>query len=94
MSIRDDLVTQNEQSKIRIGQVVKKSLNGNFGEVLRALVNGMITEELSFNQDNPTMSADRHMGRCEGYNNILVKLEYMVSEMESLTQVEDEEVST
>jgi len=87
MSIREDLVTQDDQARIRIGQVVKRSMNGAFGEIFRALKNGLITEELTYNQTDNTMSADRHLGRCEAYTNMEVKLEQMIAEMEDLTKV-------
>lgn len=90
MAIKESLVRQNMQDKIDIGNVVKKALNGAFGEVLRALINGLVTRELTYNQEDSKIPADRKLGRCEAYNNVLLELERSVQEAEFLTApVED-----
>lgn len=96
MSIKDALVRQNESDKIEIGEVVKRTLNGKFGDILRAYVNGKITSESLYHQVNPMdrepLSAERILGRIEAYNNVIYNLEEMVQEAEELQRpVEDDE---
>ena len=96
MSIKDALVRQSETDRVEIGEVVKRTLNGKFGEILRAYINGMITESLQYHQTNPTdrmpLSADRILGRCEAYQNCIYGLETMVRDAEDLqTPIHEDE---
>ena len=95
MSIKEALVRQSVDDRVMIGDIVKKALNGKFGEVLRALVNGLTTECLEYNQVNPTdrmpLSAERLLGRMEAYHNIIYKLEAAISDSESLQLPEEQD---
>ena len=95
MSIKDALVRQEDGDRIEIGEVVKRTLNGKFGDVLRAFINGMVTRELKDSQSNPTdrmpLSAERVLGRCEAYQNCLYGLEEMIEDAEDLQRPQEEE---
>ena len=99
MSIKEALVNRSDSDKIEIGELVERTLNGKFGDVFRAFINGMITECLMYHQNNPTdrmpINADRLLGRCEAYQNCIYGLEAMVEDAKDLKkpapQEEEEE---
>lgn len=93
MSIKEALVRQDVQDKVQIGNVVRRTLNGQFGDILRAYINGVITGECLDTNSIPDniINADRRLGRIEAFNKVLVDLEFMVHEMEQLTQPEEED---
>lgn len=99
MNIKERLVRQSVEDKIEIGTIVRRAYDGKFGEVLRAYINGVRDKELLFNQTNPTtrppLNADRILGRCEAYTNVIVDMERMIQEADDLrrpiAKEEDEE---
>ena len=95
MSIKEALVRQETTDRIEIGEVVKRTLNGKFGDILRAYINGMVTKALRDSQDNPTdrmpLPSDRVLGRCEAYQNCLYGLEQMIVDAEELQVPQKEE---
>ena len=95
MSIKDALVRQDVGDRIEIGEVVKRTLNGKFGDILRAFINGMITSCLKDHENNPTdrmpLSADRLLGRAEAYQNCIYGLEQMVVDAEDMQRPQEEE---
>lgn len=96
MTIENALVNQTDSDRIEIGELVDRTMNGKFGDVYRAFINGLITECLTYNQDNPTdrmpISADRLLGRAEGYQNSIYGLEQMIQDGNDLKKpVVDEE---
>lgn len=95
MSIKDALVRREDEDRIEIGEVVKRTLNGKFGDIFRAYINGMVTRELKDSQSNPTdrlpLPSDRVLGRCEAYQNCLYGLEQMISDAEDLQRPEEDE---
>ena len=86
MKVKDRLVRQNEEDIIEIGRIVKTAYYGKFGEVLKAIVEGLVTEILTYHQSNPNdrmpMSAERLLGRLEGYQTIINKLEESIFQAE------------
>lgn len=88
--IKEALVRQEPDDVIEIGDIVRKALNGKFGEVFRAYINGMITKELTYHQNNTSevspINADRILGRAEAYQNCLYGLEVMISDADELKQ--------
>jgi len=96
MSIKDALVRQDDNDRIQIGEIVKRTMNGKFGEIFRAFINGLQTKEIEYNKTNPSdrmpLSADRLLGRIEGYHECLYGLERMIQDAEELqAPVEEEE---
>lgn len=62
--------------------ILKKFYNGKAGEIFRAIVNGLITQNLTIARDN--VSADRILGRCEAYQHIINLIEIAIEEGEEL----------
>lgn len=97
MKIKDALVRQTETDRVEIGEIVRRVYNGKFGEILRAYINGSVTKELTYNQVNPNdrspLSADRILGRCEAYNNVLLDLERMIQDADDLQRPQEDQAS-
>lgn len=92
MKVKDALVVQDEQSKILIGGVVKRTLNGQFGEIFRAYINGVITEEIEDSRIHPDLvDANRKLGRIEGYQKVLLDLETMIEQSDKLQEHDNDE---
>jgi len=74
--------------KLERGRIVRVAYEGKFGEVFRAFINGLITTSLKYHQVNPNdrapISAERLLGRCEGYQNVVDGLELIIYEAEEL----------
>lgn len=86
--IQDALARQDNQDKIYIGELIKRTHNGQYGEIFRALIDGLKTKELKYHQDNTPgrepLSADRVLGRMEAYQNILDELDFAIAVAEDL----------
>ena len=83
--------TDNDSVKER-GGIVDRALKGKFGEILFAFINALKDREFTFNQENSNVSADRRLGRCEGYTNIINGLGQMIADKDILeTPVRDDE---
>jgi len=91
MSIKDALVRQNNEDKILIGGIVKRVYNSQFGDILRAYIEGVKTKELLYHQDNGHISPDRILGRCEAYTNVIQDLERMIMDSEQIQEPLEEE---
>lgn len=85
----------NHADIIERGRIVQVAYEGQFGKVLRALVNGLISQGLVYHRDNAPdrvpMTAERILGRCEGYQEIIDKLEMMIEAKDQLETPIDEE---
>ena len=73
------------------GNIVEKALKGRFGDIISALINGLKDKELTYNQHDAIISADRRLGRCEGYVNVINSLYEMIDEKIRLETPEEEE---
>lgn len=97
MNIKERLVRQSPDDKIEIGRIVRQAYNGKFGEIIRAVINGRTTQEVIAHQFNPNdrapLHAERILGRIEGYNNVLLDLERMISEGEQYSAYKEPEES-
>lgn len=92
MRIKEALVRRDNDSKIMIGSAVERSMNGQFGEVFRAYINGVITAEIEASKFSPgQISSDRRLGRIEGYQTVLLDLEQMIEDKKDLARPEDVE---
>lgn len=80
-----DYIDSNEPRHILDrGNIVDKAMRGRFGEILTALINGLKDAEFTYNQTEFNIPADRRLGRCEGYTNILNSLYDMIDEKDRL----------
>lgn len=87
----EELLTEHStQSIIEIGQIMERFYNGQAGAVFRAIVNGLIREQISQMQDVIT-SSDRRLGRAEGFQMLQDQIELSISQMKSLTETLQEE---
>lgn len=82
--VEELLLERTPQSIIEIGQIMEKFYNGQSGEIFRAMVNGLIKEQVS-NLRDVTTSADRRLGRAEGIQMLQDAVELSISQMQSLT---------
>lgn len=73
---------KDRDSIIYVGNLVENTLNGPFGEVIRALTAGRIDIELRSNRDGK-LSSDRILGRCEMGNQLWHDLETFVIEKDA-----------
>lgn len=71
--------------------ILDRFYNSKAGEIVRAMVNGLITYNLTIDRQN--VSADRILGRCEAYQDIINKIELAIEEGNELRKSvgEDEE---
>jgi hypothetical protein len=77
---------------IYLGELVEKHLKGEFGEVLKALLVGRISMELS--KKSTAISSDRTLGRLEMANDLWQDLEQYVLDKDGLlTEIPKEEES-
>ncbi len=96
MNISERLIRREEQDILEIGNIIKATYYGQFGEVLKAIVDGLITYDLTLNQRNERdvvpLSSDRLLGRLEGYQTVINKLELAIQEADSLREpIEEDE---
>jgi hypothetical protein len=84
MNIKERMARRQQEDIIEIGRVAEKFYNGNAGEFFRAIVNGIVIENISNLQDTIT-SADRRLGRAEGANQVRDYIELAISEMKKQT---------
>lgn len=83
MTIEERLVRQSPEDILYIGHIVETAYLGEFGRVLNAIIEGLKTREIAYHQTNPTdrqpMSADRILGRIEGYQAVINELDLTIS---------------
>jgi hypothetical protein len=78
-------VNRSIDTTIQIGEVWDRFYNGSAGILFRALVNARIKEQVSQTQDNVT-SAERRLGRAEGFQMIQDDIEMAIAQMNELTK--------
>lgn len=76
---------QEKQEIIYIGELVEKTLKGEFGAVLKALTAGRVSQELQ-NAKSSGIPSDRILGRCEMAENLWNDLEQFVLDKDKLLQ--------
>lgn len=89
MTIAERLVRRSNEDKIYVGELVGRVYGTEFGEVIRALINGLITKELSMK--DVRFAEGRLLGRCEGYQEVINNIEQMIAEAEALKMPVEEE---
>ena len=69
---------------IHVGNVVEKALQGEIGSILRALLRGRSSMELSESRlQGGTLNADRFLGRLDAYEKIWTDLEQYVHDKDA-----------
>lgn len=85
MKIEERMVRRTQEDVIEIGQVADKFYNGQAGALFRAIVNAIVLEQISQEQDTIT-NADRRLGRAEGANKVRDYIEMAIVDMKKLTE--------
>ena len=91
MTIEEKMSRNNNLDQIEIGQIIDSVLKGNFGEVLRAMIEGMKANYLEISENLVALSADRTLGRIESLNKLQDRLDYAVEIARQLQEEEKEE---
>jgi len=78
--------SDSSEDKIYLGQLVEKATQGEFGDLLRIIINGITAEELAKSSIDAKMPADRYLGRIEGLNILQDKLILMIDIKNSLVE--------
>lgn len=82
--VEEMMVRRSSEDVIEIGESLRKFYNGQAGTIVRAIMNGLIKDQITAPQDNVT-SADRRLGRAEGIQLLQDQIEYAIAQMEQLT---------
>lgn len=91
MKIEERMIRRTQEDTIEIGRVAEKFYESESGSLFRAIINAIILEQISQEQDIST-NADRRLGRAEGANKVRDYIEMAILDMKKLTtpQVDDE----
>ena len=93
MTIRERIIRRLPEDIIYLGDLVEKHMYGEFGEVLDALTQGRINEEVL--KERNGVSPDRILGRCEMAARLSQDLEqYVVDRDEIMKPLEMKEKET
>lgn len=94
MTIEERLLRRDTEDLIYIGELVEKMLLQETGSILKALTNGRISHEAETSAKSG-LSAERHLGRIEAYQQVMNDLETFVTDMKKLKEpieVKEEQV--
>ena len=86
MKLQERITRNNIDDQIYLGQVVEKGTTGEFGDLLRLLVNGVYDDQLAESIRDSKMPADRFLGRMESLKILQDKLILMIDLKNSLTE--------
>lgn len=78
--MEEALLRQNDEDIIYIGNIAEQLYYGAGGELLRAIIKGMVTQESRRYKDEIKTPADRCLGRIEAYNNIIDSIEQSIAD--------------
>lgn len=91
MTFEEKMRRNSLEDQIEIGQVVDKATKGNFGTILRLVINGMIAENLALQYDGGKVNSDRILGRIEELNKLQERLDRCVEIKNQLTDIRKED---
>lgn len=79
MTFEEKLRRNDISDQVEIGQIVDTALQGNFGNLLRCIINGIVAEQLENSRRNPqVINADRALGRIESLDQLTERLDAIV----------------
>lgn len=84
MKIEDRIIRRNQEDIIEIGSSLEKFYNGSAGTIVRAIANAITMEQFTNIEDNIT-SSDKRLGRAEGINMLIHRIELAIDDMQRLT---------
>ena len=93
MTFEEKLKRNNTEDQIEVGQVVDDALKGNFGNLLRCIINGIIAEQIEISRRSGTQGipAERALGRIESLSLLTDRLDLAVDIKNQLTAEKQEE---
>ena len=83
MTIEERIVRNNQEDVIWIGMALDSFYNSDAGTIFRAMANA-ITHEQFINTDDHVTPADKKLGRAEGVNLIIERIERAIEDMNRL----------
>jgi len=79
MTFEEKLRRNDVSDQIEIVQIVDTALQGNFGVLLRCIINGIVAEQLEKSRRNPQIiTSDRALGRIESLDQLTERLDQIV----------------
>jgi len=79
MTFEERLKRNDISDQVEIGQIVDDALKGNFGDLLRCIINGIVAEQLENSRRNPQIiNSDRALGRIESLDQLTERLDQIV----------------
>ena len=90
-SLAEKISRNDLQDQIYLGTVVQNATNGEFGTLLNLLVNGLIEEELALSISDKDVNSDRVLGRIEGVQKVIDRIESCIVRKDHLTEDMKEE---
>lgn len=92
MTFEEKLRRNAPEDQIEIGQIVDTALQGNFGNLLRCIIAGIVAEQLENSRRTPQLiSSDRALGRIESLDQLTERLDAIVDIKNQLTAEKKEE---
>ena len=91
MKISEKMQRNDPLDQIEIGETIDRALKGNFGEVMKAIVEAMKAEYLTISERVVQLPADRTLGRLEALSALQDRLDYAVSISRQLKEEKKEE---
>ena len=85
MKIEERLVRREQEDIIEIGILLDRFYNSQTAVILRAIIDGVIQEQISQTHDTST-NADRRLGRAEGSHLVRERIEQSIADMKRLTE--------
>ncbi len=90
MTIEERMSRNEAEDQIYIGQLAEQHLRGEFGQMLRCIIEGIKDDKLYQSEKNSTLPADRTLGIIVGLAALQSRLEECVRTARSLTAQEKE----
>lgn len=78
MTFEEKIRRNSIEDQIEIGQIVENATSGEFGTILRLVINGMVAENLALQYDGGKINADRVLGRVEEITRLQERLDRCV----------------
>ena len=66
------------EDQLYIGELIEKATQGEFGQILKLIINGMVAEWLAYSEGDQKTPADRYLGRIEAVNKLQERLDYCI----------------
>ena len=85
-TIEERMLRNSTEDKIELGNIVERATSGDFGKVLKYIINGIHDQELSDSKRITSINADRVLGRLESLNQLKEDLDTIIETKNSLLE--------